>query len=73
MILTINNYSNITCLLNRIIHKGGQIVVKVYDGCIILFTNNAIHTRHKSCIRNGGTHISHIRVFSYIVEIYVFK
>ena len=65
--LIVYNCSNITGL-EQIIHRGSKVVVKVPDGCMIVFINHTIHAGVKSYEKYGGTYALHLRMFTYIVE-----
>ena len=65
--LIIYNYSNITGL-EKNVHRGSKVVVDVFDGCMIVFTNHTIHVGVKSYEKQGGMYSSYIRMFTYIIE-----
>ena len=65
--LKLYNCSNITGLEN-LVHKGGQVVVEIPNGCLILFTGDTFHAGVSTFHRTDGSYPSNLRLFSYIVE-----
>ena len=65
--LKLYNCSNIMGLENGV-HKGGQIVVEIPNGCLILFTGDTFHAGVSTFHRVDGRCPSNLRFFSYIVE-----
>ena len=49
------------------VHRGSKVGVEIPDGCMILFTNHAVHAGVKSYEKHGGQYSSHLRMFAYIV------
>ena len=50
------------------VHRGKKLNVEVPEGCIIVFTNDTFHAGVKRYAKYGGNHLSHLRLFAYIVE-----
>ena len=65
--LKLYNCSNITGLEN-LVHKGGQVVVEIPNGCLILFTGDTFHAGVSTFHRTDGSYPSNLRLFNYIVE-----
>ena len=51
-----------------IVHRGAKVIVEVPEGCMIVFSNDTFHAGVKSYAKYGGNYLSHLRLFSYIVE-----
>ena len=54
--------------MEGMVHVGGKVTVEVPEGCMIVFTNDTFHAGVKSYATYGGNYLSHLRLFSYIVE-----
>ena len=65
--LKLYNCSNITGLEN-IVHKGGQVVVEILTGCLILRTGDTYHVEIGIFHIADGSYSSNLRFFSYIVK-----
>ena len=65
--LKLYNCSNITALDN-VIHKSGQIVVEIPNGCLILFIRDNLHAGGSTFHEVDGSNPSNLLFFSYIIE-----
>ena len=65
--LKLYNYSNITGLEN-LVHKGGQVVVEIPNGCLILRTGDTYHVEIGIFHIADGSYSSNLRFFSCIVK-----
>ena len=54
--------------LEKNVHRGSKVVVEVRDGCMIVFTNHTIHAGVNTYQKGGDIYLSHLRMFTYIVE-----
>ena len=61
------NCSNITGLENAL-HKGGQVVVEISNGYLILFIGDTFHAGVSTFHKVDRNYPSKLRLFSYIVE-----
>ena len=61
------NCSNITGLEN-VVHNGGQVVVKIPNSCLILFTRDTFQVGFSTLHRADGSYPSNLRLFSFIIE-----
>ena len=50
------------------IHRGERVIVEVPEGCMIVFANDTFYAVVKLYKKYGGNHLSHLRLFAYIVE-----
>ena len=51
------------------VHCEGKVIVKVPEGCMIVFTKNISHAGVKSYVKYGGNQLSRLRLFAYIIKI----
>ena len=54
--------------MEGIVHRGAKVIVEVPEGCMIVFYNDTFHVGVKSYAKYWGNHLSHLRVFAFIVE-----
>ena len=50
------------------VHRSSKVIVEVPEGCMIIFTSDTFHAGVKSDAKHGGSYLSHLRLFAYIVE-----
>ena len=50
------------------IHRGERVIVEVPEGCMIVFANDTFYAVVKLYKKYGGNHLSHLRLFAYIVD-----
>ena len=50
------------------VHRGEKVMVEVPEGCMIVFANDTYIASVKLYTKYGGNHLSHLRLFAYIVE-----
>ena len=65
--LKLYSCSNITGLKN-LVHKGGQVVVEIPKGCLIIFIGDTFHAGFSTFHRVDGSYPSNLRLFSFIIE-----